>query len=363
MDYPFPLDDDIVTEVNSTQNSSNGVWLPPLYNSGLQNLVQKTLLGITVFGIVSNLSYMFVVIRIPRMRTITNFYLVNLSIADVMFLTAMTTNNLIIKYLIHEVTNPTGSCIAANTILAIPMNASIFTIALVATDRYIAVCHPMRSKTMNTKQHALRLIVSTWILASVFAVPLAVTCIVPSMTLFTAALFLQTGPFLLSMLTVIVLYVLIMRQMHKREASMSTKTLEIAAKKEKRQVVTVLIVTTFVFFGCVFPFQVKTCLEVFVLFGNPLPISFQAHQTLIYVTNILLFLNSAINPIIYKIFSSKYRLAVLEAFYCYRCIDGVPKPRRGSLSHSSTYSTERSAYHRVKTMNGRVRSGTNVTLL
>ncbi|XP_006822229.1 neuromedin-U receptor 2-like [Saccoglossus kowalevskii] len=347
-------------DVNLTQDNSSGFGLlPPIVDSDLQNLINNITLGIAVFGIIANLSYLYVIAKIPRMRTVTNVYLLNLSVADILFLIAMTTYNILILYLMIEVKNPTAACIAVNAILVLPMNASVFTIALVATDRYIAVCHPMKAKRMNTKKQAIWIIILTWLIAPVFSIPSSLVCVIPdSTTLVIVALILQMGPFMLSMLTVIILYMLIVRQMHKRETNTTTKNLELIAKREKRQVITVLIIATFIFFGCVLPFQIKTFFELLIIFGKPMPISFQNYQTLITITIMLLFLNSAINPIIYKTFSSKYRLAFLEAFFCYKCIGSVPKPRRGSLSHSSTYSTERLAGHRIKITNGKMKNGT-----
>ena len=38
-----------------------------------------------IFGITTNLSFLFVVIRVPYMHNITNFYLCNLAIADLLY--------------------------------------------------------------------------------------------------------------------------------------------------------------------------------------------------------------------------------------------------------------------------------------
>lgn len=49
--------------------------------------------------------------------------------------------------------------------------SSVLTITAFTVERYIAICHPIKSQTLSNLSRAIKIIVLIWILACVFAIP------------------------------------------------------------------------------------------------------------------------------------------------------------------------------------------------
>ncbi len=109
-----------------------------------------------------------------------------------------------------------------------------------------------------------------------------------------------------------------------------------AVLRSRRQVVTMLVAVVFFFFACIMPFRVLTLWIVtlptdigqvisnetyYNLVSNPLKdksylqIIFDSCFQL-YFARIMFYINSAINPILYNIMSSKFRNGFKRVFYC-----------------------------------------------
>ncbi|XP_077986463.1 somatostatin receptor type 5-like [Glandiceps talaboti] len=341
-----------LNESETTNKSTNWILImPPLVDKSLNDALKHTSLAIGIFGLLFNFSFIFVWARVSSIRTVTNYFLLNLCFADVIYLSFMTTYRLIFEYIrkpYQPVRNPEALCGSLHFFILLSQNASVFTIALVSTERYIAICHPIKAKRLTRKAILLRTIIGIWIVSAIFSVPTVLMC-VDGLLLKMAipSLVVQISPFGISLCVVCVLYALIIKQMHSRKAFVSSTGGENVGKhfrskfgKDKRQVILVLVVTTVVFFVCVFPYHFKTILEIVGVTSKSreMPISLQSYYVLTPVSWMLLFVNSAVNPIIYKIFSSKHRQAFCEALGRRRNYRH-PSAQR-IMSRSSTTSTE-----------------------
>ncbi|XP_070558074.1 somatostatin receptor type 5-like [Ptychodera flava] len=341
-------------ELNDTidfPTASNwSLLFPPslLIDAGLEKAINDASLVIAIFGLLANFSFIFVWVRVPGIRSVTNYFLLNLCIADLIFLLAMTTHDIIIKYIFppaYQLSHREAACAAVLFLTALPQNTSLLSIALVSIERYIAICHPMRAKRFARKEIAYITIASIWAVATVLTIPTMLICVTDSTKVSIASLVLQISPFGLSLFTVCILYSMIIRRMHLRR-SISTsesnigKHFQTKISRDKRQVILVLLVTSFVFFICVFPYHFKTIVEISAVSSESrtLPISPRAYFILTPVTWMLLYVNSAINPVVYKIFSSKHRSAFVQAF-CFCRMKGH-QPAIRMVSRSSTTSTE-----------------------
>jgi putative effector of murein hydrolase len=49
-----------------------------------------------------------------------------------------------------------------------------FTITAFTVERYVAICHPMKAQKMSSLHRAVRVIFSTWVIASLCAIPMTI---------------------------------------------------------------------------------------------------------------------------------------------------------------------------------------------
>ncbi|PIO53229.1 hypothetical protein TELCIR_25443 [Teladorsagia circumcincta] len=76
------------------------------------------------------------------MRSITNIYLMNLAITDLML-----------------------SVVCMPPTLSMVVTASAYTLAVIAFERYYAICRPLHSRIWQTRSHAYAMIMLVWVVA------------------------------------------------------------------------------------------------------------------------------------------------------------------------------------------------------
>ena len=120
-------------------------------------------------GLIGNGLVVFVIARYANMKTITNLYILNLSIADWLFLLGLP---LIIttSTLKHWVFGET-LCKLYFMLTCINMFTSAFTLVAMSVDRYLAVCHPVTSMPYRSRTFALCFIAGIWLASGVVILP------------------------------------------------------------------------------------------------------------------------------------------------------------------------------------------------
>ncbi|XP_051171097.1 RYamide receptor isoform X2 [Leptopilina boulardi] len=171
--------DKIITNV-LYQNWSNNISCEELFSNS------KTVLSVTWFqmtiyflyttiffvALVGNGLVCYVVISSPRMKTVTNYFIVNLAVGDILMdlFCVPTTfiSTLVLQYW------PFGSklCPGVNYSQAVSVLVSAYTLVAISIDRYIAIMWPLRPRMSKT--HAKLLILAVWLLALIVSFPIAV---------------------------------------------------------------------------------------------------------------------------------------------------------------------------------------------
>ncbi|TDG38539.1 hypothetical protein AWZ03_015039, partial [Drosophila navojoa] len=134
---------------------------------------QKTIWAI-VFGlmmfvaIAGNGIVLWIVTGHRSMRTVTNYFLLNLSIADLL----MSSLNCVFNFIFMVNSDwPFGSiyCTINNFVANVTVSTSVFTLVAISFDRYIAIVHPLKRRTSRRKVRFILILI--WALSCVLSAP------------------------------------------------------------------------------------------------------------------------------------------------------------------------------------------------
>ncbi|XP_006812736.1 growth hormone secretagogue receptor type 1-like [Saccoglossus kowalevskii] len=343
--YNFTAMEDASNVANMTSNYSdydyidgNDGALNDIYDEMRDAIrVPMTILWITILlvGLLGNVAFMYVAIKVRWMRTVTNLYLMNLSLADVAYLCGNLPIEVMSLYGVN-LENQFAVCFLTTLLTYLCQYVGMFSITIISIERYYAICCPLTAKKLSSKSRSRNLIIIAWIVAALLSSVFFASCILENIP-FTISIFLmviQTVPFVASMVIVLLLYLIIGRQIANSTQREAVPCKGSRARKERRQVINLLIVTAIIFFLSVCPYQ--GFLIYYLCAAYRLVPAFQHYPSEsvlrdMYIMNsffiTLMYFNSAINPVIYNATSSKYRQAFKEALP-WLCWKGKPHHER-----------------------------------
>ncbi len=316
-------------------------------------------------GLVINTAFLYVVARVRRMHTVTNLFLVNLAVADTVFL-AVAGGEQIIMYINSPIVGDRlfiglAGCVAIPLIIYTCYFASLAFVTIVSVHRFFATCRPLNLKMIRSKNRAIKLSVAAWILSlnlSLFLIPesnLFMTICVewpsdspysdyPQMIGFCSpfvewmepfADILRSIPFFFAMIGNNILYLLIIISLRKRSPERRQREYDepssqfSSAHKNKRsgsttvtqtptpvhsQVARMLVVNGIVFFLCQAPHQGgQIASSIGGITGDYSSLLNPAQfEAFLWFSKALVYINSAVNPIIYNLTNTRYRRAFRE---------------------------------------------------
>ncbi|XP_028654493.1 substance-P receptor-like [Erpetoichthys calabaricus] len=124
--------------------------------------------AIVIISVVGNIIVIWIILAHKRMRTVTNYFLVNLAFAEA----SMSAFNTVINftYAIHnEWYYGLSYCRFHNFFPIAAVFASIYSMTAIALDRYVAIIHPLQQRLSSTET---KIIISViWFLAMCLAFP------------------------------------------------------------------------------------------------------------------------------------------------------------------------------------------------
>ncbi|XP_043919802.1 orexin receptor type 2 [Protopterus annectens] len=311
------------------------------------------------------------------MRTVTNYFIVNLSVADVLVTVSCLPASLLVDITETWFFGLT-LCKVIPYLQTVSVSVSVLTLSCIALDRWYAICHPLMFK--STAKRARNSIIIIWIVSCVIMIPQAIvmecSSIFPQLVnktrLFTvcdehwaaeiypkvyhSCFFLVT--YMAPLCLMVLAYVQIFRKLwcrqipgtssvvqkkwkplycsaHSRGSGPQIKSrpsavaAEIKQIRARRKTARMLMVVLFVFALCYLPVSILNILKrVFGIFDNT------EHRETVYAwftfSHWLVYANSAANPIIYNFLSGKFREEFKAAFssYCF----GIHRRREHRLS-------------------------------
>nr|XP_037877637.1 neuropeptide receptor A31 isoform X1 [Bombyx mori] len=161
-------------DVNVSRINETG----PLYNED-EYIFDRTdvrAIFITLYTIVfcccffGNLLVILVVTLSRRLRSITNFFLANLAVADLCVGVFCVFQNLTI-YLIPSWIFGDFLCKMYQFVHSLSYTASIFILVVICTERYFAIIHPITCKQILTSTRLRLVILGVWITSAAYSAP------------------------------------------------------------------------------------------------------------------------------------------------------------------------------------------------
>lgn len=321
-------------------------------SGGSSSIPQNIQLGVTIFAVlifilalVGNIVVIYIVCTVNAMRSSTNTLIANMAIADLLMTIDIP---YILKFFyVHDkwfgTFMGTVLCKFFHSAQVGSLTASVFSLVAISLDRSFAILFPM--KTVMTKNVVRFAIAVVWLGALAFSLPVMVasktkqfngtdflSCaeVWAPMSASTYSLVLIIGGYFIPLIIIAVVYSLAgirlwSRQLPGHKNLVSNKKAQSSSRRATAMLITVVIVFALSWL----PFQT---LEMLRGFNKPLFYSLPIE--LRFTTPWFGYANSAINPILYVIFSENYR----QEFYRILCRGPTRKDRyrRTIISRSTT---------------------------
>ena len=153
---------------NSTLSTTAALVAPPDESGALKWLRISLYVLIFICGTFGN-SLVILAYKNPKMRTVTNLFIANLAVADLMVSLINVPVNITMTVL---VTWPLGPvlCKVIPFLVGVTIFSSVGTLVAISVDRYRAIVHPLLPRIRT--RHALMAVVAIWALAFVYPIPL-----------------------------------------------------------------------------------------------------------------------------------------------------------------------------------------------
>ncbi|XP_023974892.1 gastrin/cholecystokinin type B receptor isoform X1 [Physeter macrocephalus] len=105
-----------------------------------------------------------------RLRTVTNAFLLSLAVSDLLLAVACMPFTLL-PNLMGTFIFGTVVCKAVSYFMGVSVSVSTLSLVAIALERYSAICRPLQARVWQTRSHAARVIVATWMLSGLLMVP------------------------------------------------------------------------------------------------------------------------------------------------------------------------------------------------
>ncbi|XP_035205702.1 neuropeptide receptor 22-like [Stegodyphus dumicola] len=308
---------------------------------------------VSLVTIVGNFCILLIIALSRRMRTVTNFFIANLAIADIVI------GLFVIPFqfqaaLLQRWVLPPFMCAFCPFVQVLSVNVSVFSLTAIALDRYRAVMYPIKAKTVNMK--AKWIIVCIWTFSAITGVPYAVALRVsmaldPDTGTFTKPFCQNTVvPILLwkiyTHMLVWLQYVvpLCLISMVYVNIALKLKDPKIPGNKEdirdnailknRKKVIHMLFLVVMLFAICWLPLQLYNVLQEVIPQIN----NYKYINIIWFCCHWLAMSNSCCNPFIYAIYNERFKTEFKKRFGCFISIFRINRWNQRSLdSLSSRY--------------------------
>lgn len=339
--------------VNNTNGTVSGCSVSPdsSLSKGFKIFGYVLIVVLSLFG---NVVVVWVVSKSPRMRTVTNYFIVNVSLADLLttLFNMVPTLFWVIKDVdVWYIGGELGEalCKLLQFFQLVSISCSVFSMAAIAFDRVFAIYRPL--KRIITFPRAKYLIAFIWAASCIIASPnlyiLRLEIVdgigycgekwgplfdeESSPLLYTIALFICL--YALPLLVIAFLYtIVIIRLWNRTTPGQQSVTNRNNREKTNKKVLKMLITVVVVFAVCWLPLYVR----MFLMFSYPMEYICGLPYHLDFITLYLGHVNSSVNPYIYVIFNENFRKGFKAVGRKRNLSDRYTSTRMGSYHHKES---------------------------
>ncbi|XP_012676146.3 G protein-coupled receptor 8 [Clupea harengus] len=282
---------------------------------------------ICAVGLTGNTAVIYVILKAPKMKTVTNIFILNLAIADDLFTLVLPIN--IAEHMLNNWPFGGALCKVILSIDHCNIFSSLYFLTVMSIDRYLVVLATVRSQrlTHRTYRFAKTVSICVWVLVIIIVLPFTVfagiyvspddagnrtSCVLsfpsPERLWFKASrIYTLVLGFIIPVSTTCVLYSVMLYKLRNMQLGSNAKALDKAKKKATIMVFIVLALCLF----CWTPFHLSTVVALTTdLSPTPLVIGIS------YFITCLSYANSCLNPFLYAFFDDSFRKAFRKILEC-----------------------------------------------
>ncbi|KAH8293692.1 hypothetical protein KR054_003075 [Drosophila jambulina] len=338
-----------------------------------QKTIWAIIFGLMMFvAIAGNGIVLWIVTGHRSMRTVTNYFLLNLSIADLL----MSSLNCVFNFIFMLNSDwPFGSiyCTINNFVANVTVSTSVFTLVAISFDRYIAIVHPLKRRTSRRKVRIILVLI--WALSCVLSAPCLLyssimtkhyyngksrtVCFMmwpdgrypTSMADYAYNLIILVLTYGIPMIVMLICYSLMGRVLWGSRSIGENTDRQMESMKSKRKVVRMFIAIVSIFAICWLPYH----LFFIYAYHNNQVASTKYVQHMYLGFYWLAMSNAMVNPIIYYWMNKRFRMYFQRIICC--CCVGLTRhrfdsPKSRLTNKNSSHRHTRGGYtvaHSLKT--------------
>lgn len=321
---------------------------------------------VCLIGFLGNNLVILVVTFNKQMRNTTNLLILNLAVADVLFIVCCVPFTATSYALPHNWPFGDVWCRMVQYLIYSLALVSIYTLVLMSLDRFLAVVYALESMTWRTEENCKIAIAVTWIICAFFCIPLIFSHgeVVPAEGLsycgfmnnqtipflpedwdmrwnsaaFTIAFF--NGGYVFPLLLICGMYSVMLRRLWRQAPGGHASAESI---RNKKRVIRMVLIVIVIFALSWLPIQVVLVLRSLGMYPNsPFSVSIQIFSQL------LAYGNSCVNPILYAFLSEPFRRGFCAVVSCMKPAgphglhgsDERASPGQGRLATQATIATQ-----------------------